>query len=453
MTNPTTQTTTTNVVDKPVLGGIIEKQNVEVIHKPVVQEIHEQKVIELEKQNVVKNIVHDTIHEQARASTVYEEVGTRDAEAERLRLAQLNLQTAPVVTHQSGATHEVRQGEVVAQVVRQEHIEHHVQPVITEVHEQNVVQEVVHPVVRKIHDETIIREVPYTQDTGRFDVLDVTHAPRVTPTQAPIVAPVAPVVTAPLVAPLSTGAVAPQNRDQIRTLSCAGKNYIYGLSYAGELYRLAGSERTLSWEFLPTEGMLFKDISVARGGHVFGIGLNNGFLYRLNNKSGYDLVLPEDIQRLSQVAAQSKRKIYALAEDGSVLFLKLARFGHNNVWERLGGKLKKISVGGKLLRRTEVWGIGLDNRAYRYLDGQWIPFNVLLTDLSVATDNAVYGVDQGGRLLKWNGADMFGLQERELTGDRRVVQQSILSNVTAYKEGTGVYGIEKGTGNVLKMLV
>jgi len=416
----------------------------------VVQEIHEQKIIELEKQNVVKNVQQGTIHEQAKAATVYEQVGNRDLEAERLRLAQLNVQGAPNVVHQQGVATQVQQGEVVAQVVHQENIEHHIQPVITEVREQNVVQEVLHPVVRKVHDETIIREVhPYTQDTGRFEVMPSPKPVVVAPIPATTV--VAPVVVAP-VAPLSTGAVAPQNRDQIRTLTCAGKNYIYGLSYAGELYRLAGAERSLSWEYLPTEGMLFKDISVARGGTVFGIGLNNGLLYRLN-KTAYDLVLPEDNMRLSQIAAQSKRKLYALAEDGSVLFLKLARFGHNNTWERLGGKLKKISVGGKLLRRTEVWGIGLDNRAYRYFDGQWSPYNVVLSDISVATDNAVYGVDQNGRLLKWNGADLFGLQERELTGDRRQVQQSLLSNVTAYKEGTGVYGIEKGTGNVLKMLV
>ncbi|KAL0490914.1 developmentally-regulated protein [Acrasis kona] len=149
----------TNVVDKAVLGNVIEKQNIEVVHKPVVQEIHEQKIIELEKQNVVKNIKQDTVVQRATDQTRYEEIGNKDLEAERLRLAQLNATKAPVVTRQSGATHEVREGEVVAQVVRQEHIEHHVQPVITEVREQNIVKEVLHPVVRKVHEETIVREV------------------------------------------------------------------------------------------------------------------------------------------------------------------------------------------------------------------------------------------------------------------------------------------------------
>ncbi|KAL0488669.1 5'-nucleotidase SurE [Acrasis kona] len=149
----------TNVVDKAVLGNVIEKQNVQVVHKPVVQEIHEQKIIELEKQNVVKNVAQGTVVQKATDQTRYEEIGSRDLEAEKLRLAQLNATKAPVVTHQSGAKHEVREGEVVAQVVRQEHIEHHVQPVITEVREQNVVKEVVHPVVRKVHEDTIVREV------------------------------------------------------------------------------------------------------------------------------------------------------------------------------------------------------------------------------------------------------------------------------------------------------
>ncbi|KAL0488589.1 hypothetical protein AKO1_015745 [Acrasis kona] len=149
----------TNVVDKAVLGNVIEKHNIEVVHKPVVQEIHEQKIIELEKQDVVKNVKQDTVVQRATDQTRYEEIGNVDVEAERLRLAQLNVAKAPVVTRQSGATHEVREGEVVAQVVRQEHIEHHVQPVITEVREQNIVKEVLHPVVRKVHDETIIREV------------------------------------------------------------------------------------------------------------------------------------------------------------------------------------------------------------------------------------------------------------------------------------------------------
>ncbi|KAL0486535.1 hypothetical protein AKO1_001471, partial [Acrasis kona] len=154
--------TITNVVDQAVLGNIIERQNVEVVHKPVVQEIHEQKIIELEKQNIIKNVTQDTVVQRATDQTRYEEVGNRDLEAERLRLAQLNVAQAPVVTRQAGQTHEVRQGEVVAQVIRQEHIEHHVQPVITEIREQNIVKEVLHPVVRKVHEETIIREVGST---------------------------------------------------------------------------------------------------------------------------------------------------------------------------------------------------------------------------------------------------------------------------------------------------
>lgn len=149
----------TNVLDKAVLGAVIERQNVEVVHKPVVQEIHEQKIIELERQNVMTNVQQGTVMQRSTEQTRYEEIGHSDIESERLRLAQLNAHSAPVVTRQAGSTQEVSHGEVVAQVIRQEHIERHVQPVITEVREQNIVKEVTHPVVRTVHEQTIVREV------------------------------------------------------------------------------------------------------------------------------------------------------------------------------------------------------------------------------------------------------------------------------------------------------
>jgi len=227
---------------------------------------------------------------------------------------------------------------------------------------------------------------------------------------------------------------------------------MYGLSFAGELYRLVGKEGSQNWEHVPTDGLLLRDISCGRGGALFGIGERDGALWRLGS-SKPELVMPNDTQRLSQLSVATKRKIYALAEDGSVLYTQLPRFGHNNTWERLGGKLKKISVGGGLLRRTELWGIGADNRPYRWWDNTWIPYQAELQDISVAADNSVYGVSMDGRLYKWNGADLFTLQDQELKGENaQYLANSRLTGVAAYKESKHVYGIEKGSSNVLKML-
>ncbi|KAL0485232.1 hypothetical protein AKO1_004239 [Acrasis kona] len=87
------------------------------------------------------------------APTVYEEIGKKHGEW-RVPQAQ-----APMVVREQGATHTVQQGEQVAEIVRQEIIERHIQPVITEVREQNIIQQIEQPIVRKIYDQTIFREV------------------------------------------------------------------------------------------------------------------------------------------------------------------------------------------------------------------------------------------------------------------------------------------------------
>jgi hypothetical protein len=425
----------TNVMEKPVLQNVIEKKNVEVHHKPVVQEVHQQKIIEIEKQPVVQQVQQQAVHQQSRVAPVYEEIGSRElGEEERLRLAKLNMQHQPHVQNQQ-TVQQFREGETVAQVIKQENIERHVQPVITEVREQTVVQEVVHPVVRKVHEPTIVREVTYAADSGRFQTFNAKFVPSNTQAHTEF---------------------AQQNAQQsnlLRTITLNGKRNMYSLSFAGELYRLIGKEGAQSWEHVPTAGLLFRDISCGRGGALFGIGAKDGFLYKLGHSDKPELVMPNDTTRLSQLSVATKRKIYALAEDGSVLYTALPRFGHNASWERLGGKLKKISVGGGLLRRTELWGIGADNRPYRWFDNQWIPYQAELQDISVASDNSVYGVSMDGRLLKWNGSDLFGLQDQELRGENaHYLANARLTGVAAYKETKHVYAIEKGSSNVLKML-
>jgi hypothetical protein len=447
-------------MEKPVLQNVIEKKNVEVHHKPVVQEVHQQKIIEIEKQPVVQQVQQAPLLQKSRVETVFQEVGSRElGEQERLRLESLRLQGAPKVQNQQ-TVQQFREGETVSQVIRQENIERHVQPVITEVREQQVVQEVLHPVVRKVHEPTIVREVQstgfvqqqplqqgltqqaplqqglhnsqwrreqnYSSDTGRFQTFARSQFPQ---TQG------------------STGS------NLLRAVSCSGKNFIYGLTNSGELYHLSGKIGEQQWTPMDVAGFRLKDISVARGGTIFGIGMD-GHLWKYH-AGKFESLLHNDVTKLRSISAMSKRKIYAIDEMGQPMFLKLARFGNNHTWERLGGgmKFQKISTGGRLLRRTEVWGLDNQGAAYRWYNDSWMPFNVQLRDISVALDNSVYGVSKDGRLMKWDGGDMFTLQDRELKGDNRdYIMNARLSNVTAYKEGKHVYGIEEGTSNMLRML-
>lgn len=244
-------------------------------------------------------------------------------------------------------------------------------------------------------------------------------------------------------------------RDRLYAVSCAGKNDIWGLSKKGDLFKLVEDGEKLEWQYVPIGNVKLSDISVARHGIVFGIGKTNGALYRLTKIGRMELVLPDDNTHLQQVDAQTKKRIYALTEHGHVLYMKLGLLTENQSWTRLGPtttKLKKIAVGGKhLFRQTELWGIGIDDFAYRWkYDTQWDRFDASLIDISVSKDNAVYGVrKEDGRVMKWDGKKDFLLLEHPLTDPNMVFDH--LTNIKAYKEGKCVYAVEKQTGTVLKM--
>jgi len=238
------------------------------------------------------------------------------------------------------------------------------------------------------------------------------------------------------------------NQDTLRAVSCAGKQHLWGLSHGKDLYHMHSTPNGMEWQFFPTGGMQFKDISVSKGGTLFAIGSVDSFVYKLDpTTTRMDLVVPGDTTRLRQVSASTRNKVYGLAEDGTVLYLS------SDKWERMGGKLKKISAGGKhLFRKTEIWGIGFDDRAMRWDQrGIWEPVGEELIDISVAADNAIYGIrKEDQQLVKWDGMK-FVRQAPPTTNGAEPQSKWRLTNVSAYKESKHVYAVEAGTGNVLKM--
>jgi hypothetical protein len=239
-------------------------------------------------------------------------------------------------------------------------------------------------------------------------------------------------------------------KDDLEKICCCGKGNIWGLSKSHELYHLVSANGTLEWQYYPTEGKLFKDISCVKHDILFAIGANDGLLYRLSNK--IELVIPSDTTRLISISAMTKRKIYAISETNQIMVLRLKHLVKKPQWELMGGKLNKIAAGGRhVIRRSELWGIGLDNRAYRWDGTIWVPFNIEVLDISVAVDNAVYGVrKQDGRLVKWDGWEQFLLQEMPNTNEN--AHYAKLTSVAAYREGKHVYAVEAGTSNVLRMM-
>lgn len=242
--------------------------------------------------------------------------------------------------------------------------------------------------------------------------------------------------------------------DHIQQVAVGRRNFIFGLTKGGQIYRLIdkGGNR-LEWSHFDTRGMKFIDICCYKR-TLFAINAIDCLLYYWEtNSNKMQLFLENDAQRLRQATTMNKRKIYALSEDGSVLFIRKHRsklLHKSPSWTLIGTeKMKKISSGSKhIFRRMELWGIGLDDRAYRYdhFNSAWIMYDIIIQDISVTRDDAVYAVSKkDGRLMKWNGADSFVLQDLGSS-----THKHHLLNVSAYKESREVYSVDKN-GNLLKM--
>jgi len=179
----------------------------------------------------------------------------------------------------------------------------------------------------------------------------------------------------------------------------------------------------------------------------------------------FEKVVPNDDQRLLQVSATSHYAIYALNEDGQVMYLDIPRFSHKIFrWQMYAGNVnfRKVAVGGAhTFRKTELWGLDtFTHLPMRWIwsRGSWESFNEPLLDISITLDNAVYAVrESDGRLVKWNGAEQFIVQDQPMTttginrDTSKVYRQ--LTNVAALEEGKYVYGLDATTGDLLKMLM
>ncbi|KAL0489751.1 hypothetical protein AKO1_003909 [Acrasis kona] len=245
--------------------------------------------------------------------------------------------------------------------------------------------------------------------------------------------------------PLDTVQEEIMNKNNIKILSCSARNHMYGLSHGLEIYKLTHNYNgTIGQEHVPSGGILFKDISVARDGTLFAVGQDDSLLYKYSGEQQFSLVV-DDIVELKSISALSKRKIYAIGQDNTVLFLKIKRIGKSK-FENLGAKLKCVSAGGKRLGQTEIWGIGInDNEAYRYYNGQWVSYQARLIAISVADDNAVYGISMDGKLVKWSGDQLFTIYHENGNNELR------LNSVAAYKDKVGVVAIHQVTKKVIKI--
>jgi hypothetical protein len=232
-----------------------------------------------------------------------------------------------------------------------------------------------------------------------------------------------------------------------------GRNFIFGLTNGGQIFRLHDKGGVLEWGLFDTGAARFTDLCCA-GKTLFAIGTDR-LLYSWKSSSKHMMLfLPNDVQQLRQVTGKDKRTVYALTEDGTVLFCHKHHAKSirkvTNEWEKLGNqKMKIISCGAfSLLRKMELWGIGYDDRAYRFdhTSSTWILFDIKVLDISVTRDNIVYAIrQQDGRLMKWNGSENFELQDLGKKDDNYQ-----LLNISAYKERREVYSVD-AKGNLLKM--
>jgi hypothetical protein len=201
------------------------------------------------------------------------------------------------------------------------------------------------------------------------------------------------------------------------------------------------------WEKLQTGLVGFTDICCGRRDSLFAVGGFDQYIYRLDRGTGkMTLIDIEDNFNLVQISALSYNKVYGIAENGVILFLRIHRFrSKKNMWALVEGPLlKKISAGGRKRIKSEVWGIGKDNFTYRYIEKKeaWFKINEELIDITVAKDCSVFGIRKDNAIVKWDGDNFIPIQTAETP-----------KNISAYKASHPLYYVIESTGNVGRLKV
>jgi hypothetical protein len=194
--------------------------------------------------------------------------------------------------------------------------------------------------------------------------------------------------------------------------------------------------------------MFIRDISVTSRGLLFALS-EKGHVYRMNKQNQLELFEVEQSKNLKSISARSRTSVYGITYDNVAVCTHMSYF-RKCKWRPLGQvkKLNKISVGSNELKKNpEIWGLTTDHHACCFYNGEmWIYDKAKLVDIAVSSDNQVFGLNENGRLVKWDGEEDFVEQEVLITKDG----YPALNSIAVYQD---VYAVEKCTGNLLKLFL
>ena len=75
----------------------------------------------------------------------------------------------------------------------------------------------------------------------------------------------------------------------------------------------------------------------------------------------------------------------------------------SNSWEKIGGKLKHVSVGSA----NTVWGVNINDDIYRWNGSGWVYIGGKLKQISVAADGTVWGVNSADTIYRRTGSNTW----------------------------------------------
>lgn len=272
-------------------------------------------------------------------------------------------------------------------------------------------------------------------------------------------------------------------------LSVADKDNVWGLNVGGRLFKLVYTKYNgCRWSYFKVaDDLRFVDFAVTPKGHIFAINAADRHLYKLQEKlmpneithvifeddpllinskgHRFEQMFEGDLQKLTGIAAVSHNAIYALDEQGQVLYLETRKITNRVLgWAKQSDQphpCKKIAVSGgpHIFKSIELWGLTHRNQPMRYdkNSGTWKLFeNEKLYDISVTDDNAVYGIRYSDRrLVKFNGLQ-FVLQDRYGNGNREGMTPDDVQELellAALKESQFVWATDRKTNKLLRMIV